>query len=230
MKILIVSENTEVSTKISQFIQSYGQDAICYRNLIKALDNVEEINPDLIILSAQDYPRHWKTFIQYIHGIGLTGQVILYSEKNLNDDEVKKSKELKISGYIKNLDDEMDKYVLKNALKVKNEKIETISQPVSVPVSEPVSEPVSQPVSEPVDTESIKFVFTNPKTGEFVNGTVIEYNKPKLIFEAYDKDEVNSLRFGQIISNCTLKCNGQISSVRAQIQSKNDKIEFCILP
>ncbi|MDR1588437.1 MAG: hypothetical protein LBS57_13370, partial [Treponema sp.] len=34
-------------------------EIIHYSQALKAMDNIEEINPDAIIISACDFPRHW---------------------------------------------------------------------------------------------------------------------------------------------------------------------------
>jgi len=67
MTILVISASTELRTIVQEAIpkQSVLQ-IIHYRNPVKAMDNVEEIKPSLILFSYSDYPRHWKPFLSYI--------------------------------------------------------------------------------------------------------------------------------------------------------------------
>ena len=65
MKALLISDNENITSPLDSFLKQNGYDTIIYTWLLKALDNVEEIKPDLIILSAEEYPRHWKTLIQF---------------------------------------------------------------------------------------------------------------------------------------------------------------------
>lgn len=66
MKALLIAD-TDVSVRaISDTIEPYGFDIIRYRSPVKALDNVDEIAPDAVFISAGDFPRHWKTIVQYI--------------------------------------------------------------------------------------------------------------------------------------------------------------------
>jgi hypothetical protein len=65
MKLLMVIASDEVSELVSFYIKPLGFDLIRYRYVIKAMDNLDEIQPDAIIISASDFPRHWKTLLQF---------------------------------------------------------------------------------------------------------------------------------------------------------------------
>ena len=100
MKVLIITENQELSSKISSIAQNFGSDTIIYKWFLKALDNLEEIQPDIIILSTSEYPRLWKTLVQFTKsGIGGSNiQVYLYEEKPLSEEDQKKFAELEVAG------------------------------------------------------------------------------------------------------------------------------------
>ena len=58
MKALVISERPEIIDFVTPLLKDKGYDLIHYKWIIKALDNIEEIQPDLIVLSAGEYPRH----------------------------------------------------------------------------------------------------------------------------------------------------------------------------
>ncbi len=60
MKLLLISENRDEKTYLSAGLGTMGICLIHYLNPVKAMDNLEEIEPDLIVFNAGDYPRHWK--------------------------------------------------------------------------------------------------------------------------------------------------------------------------
>ena len=66
MKTLLVSEEENAVKNISQYLQSIGSEMICYHNVLKALDNIDEISPHLVIVDAESFPRLWKVFVQFI--------------------------------------------------------------------------------------------------------------------------------------------------------------------
>ncbi len=106
MKALLVADNKLVIDNISQILETAGYDVIIYNWLLKALDNVEEISPHLIVVSAKDYPRHWKTLAQYA-SMGFRSykpQVILYAEGGLSEEDLQKAKTLNIRGVFESVD------------------------------------------------------------------------------------------------------------------------------
>lgn len=100
MKALLVAGDKMVIDNISQVLKSKGYDTIVYQWLLKALDNIEEIAPHIIIISTLDYPRHWKTLVQYAKsGFGdYAPQIILYTDENFTKEEQKKAEILNVRG------------------------------------------------------------------------------------------------------------------------------------
>jgi DNA-binding response OmpR family regulator len=66
MKLLLVLGSDEILKLIAQNIEPLGFDLIRYQHVLKAMDNIEEIAPAVIIISAQDFPRHWKVLVQFV--------------------------------------------------------------------------------------------------------------------------------------------------------------------
>lgn len=108
MKALIISDDKSVTSPIDLFLKKNNYDTIIYRWLVKALDNIEEIQPDLIILNAAEYPRHWKTLVQFVSS-GLGGndvKIFLYEPSPLSSEEEKKYAVLGITGSFSDLSDD----------------------------------------------------------------------------------------------------------------------------
>jgi hypothetical protein len=66
MKLLLILGSDETDELISLYIRPLGFDLIRYRHVLKAMDNVDEIDPAGIIISARDFPRHWKILVQFV--------------------------------------------------------------------------------------------------------------------------------------------------------------------
>ena len=106
MKAVIVCNDEEMIDKVSAVLHSAGYEIIAYRWLLKALDNFVEISPHLVVISTKDYPRHWKTFIQYARS-GITRVIpefILYTNGQLGQDEESKARILRIRGSFSGID------------------------------------------------------------------------------------------------------------------------------
>jgi hypothetical protein len=66
MKLLLIFGSDEILSLVSENIIPLGFDLIRYQQVLKAMDNIEEIDPAAIIISAEDFPRHWKTLAQFV--------------------------------------------------------------------------------------------------------------------------------------------------------------------
>ncbi len=108
MKALIVCDDDSAIKKIDAALQECGYGTIIYRWLLKALDNMEEISPDVTVISVSDYPRHWKVLVQFINsGIGRNkNTILLYTPSVLADEEHKKAQMLEVTGFIHGLNEE----------------------------------------------------------------------------------------------------------------------------
>lgn len=150
MKVLLISDNQSDLDKIDKFLKENGYDTIIYHWLLKALDNIEEISPDVTVVSAYDYPRHWKTLVQFQNsGIGRNkSSVILYVPKDFSEDEKKKAEVLGVKGFF----DSCDERGLNNLLEMLFVKSDSSSLSFeNTMYDKEVEEPVEQPVDEEED-------------------------------------------------------------------------------
>lgn len=108
MKALVISDKQEIIDSLCNYLKQNNYDIIVYRWLLKALDNIEEIHPDIIFVNASEYPRHWKTLASFVQS-GIGGNEVklyLYAPDALSDDEKNKADQLGIEAYIDSLSDE----------------------------------------------------------------------------------------------------------------------------
>ncbi len=202
MKALIIAEDDKTAAALKATIQEAGADIISYRWLLKALDNVEEIAPDVVVISTSEYPRHWKTFVQFTKsGIGgIVPKVILYNSRPMTDDEKSKARSLGVFGMINSLD-ENSLEDLKNYVTGKKG-----------------GDLGSGPLSG-----KFEFVFTNPKNKRLVTGVVRNFSDDRMEFSSDIGDFVKNLAAGDTIKNATLGENKIYKYVCARVLSNNDK-------
>ena len=154
MKALIVLDDKEKLASLSSKLTNAGFDTICYQWLMKALDNLEEISPHLVLISAEDYPRHWKVFVQHIKLHNDETKVFLITS-SLTEEEQKKVEILGIEDIIYDIDSELQKVFLAFDSQ-KHQQTEPLSEPEPTLKVEPLFEPEpalkAEPVLEPEPT------------------------------------------------------------------------------
>ena len=206
MKALIISEDEKVYNKLNDTLTAAGYDTIIYKWLLKALDNIEEIRPDCIVVSSSEYPRHWKTLVQFVKS-GIGGEnvdVYLYEPNPMSSEDEEKAKILGITDYFTSLEDD----VLKGIFGIKEEVIPepvTVTEPVEVPESEPVPAPLQideetkpeEPVTQLNNTGH--FMFTHPDKKNFVSGKYFDYNGKTLSCTLQNAQELIGLKQGVTI-------------------------------
>ena len=90
MKAIVISEENDILNKILSSLSDVKIDLILYRWFLKAMDNLEEIRPDYVFLSAEEFPRQWKVLAGYLQGIDTETTVFLFDADSLSDDDKKK--------------------------------------------------------------------------------------------------------------------------------------------
>lgn len=202
MKALLIADNDNVINKIKPALKDDGYDVITYKWLIKAMDNVEEIAPEVIVISASSYPRHWKTLVQFVQS-GITGfvpKVVLYAERKFTDDDLKKSETLNITGIFNSLDSQG---LQELADILSNRKAKDFS-----------------------------LIFTNPKTGAFITGNISKYEGNVISFMPDSPALLSNIEKDAEIKQATFKSRNSIKYISAKILNKssdNKKVELQVI-
>ena len=102
MKLLLVLSSKKIYFHISLYVKPLGFELLWYRQAYKAMDNIDEIDPNAIIISARDFPRHWKTVVQFIrHERSRQAcPIILLRGTEFTVDEASKASFLGVSGLV----------------------------------------------------------------------------------------------------------------------------------
>lgn len=181
MKALIISEDEKVYNSLNETLTKAGYDTIIYKWLLKALDNIEEIRPDCIVVSSSEYPRHWKTLVQFVKS-GIGGEnvdIYLYEPNPISQEDQEKAKILGITGYFDKLEDFTPRQ--DTELKIVEDK---------APETDAV-----------INTGH--FMFTHPVTKKFVSGKFFDYNGKTLSCSFYDTNDLKELMSGNLIEQFT---------------------------
>lgn len=229
MKALIISEDTTFIDTFDDFFSQKGFDTIIYRWLLKALDNIEEIRPNCVILSSSEYPRHWKTLVQFIKS-GIGGDEIaiyLYEPDQMSNKDESKAKTLGITGYVtsfeksqlKLLEENLNSFFDLSPALIKNTSVQNDTQAENEEAVISVDSIMSIQNEEEITKVSGTgfYILTNPETGNFVNGEYFDKNNKKITVRLTD-NSITSLKINTYFENFTYSSNDSVTSTGAKIQ------------
>ena len=182
MKALLISESDEILNSYAAFFKEAGYDTVCYRWLLKAMDNLEEIEPQLVFIDGFGYPRHWKTLAQHIKTSFKNAPLVLLAA-DLSEEEAKKADCLDVHCISGSIEDEQTRrdivLLLEQEPEVSAEPVEEIEEP-EVPAAAPIqtAEPVefAEPSEESANPEPTTAPSLND--GEPVSASAEELAEP----------------------------------------------------
>jgi hypothetical protein len=102
MKLMLILGSDEILGLVSANIKPLGFEMIRYRYVLKAMDNLDEIDPACIIISARDFPRHWKVLAQFVRYERSREEcpIVLLKGDNFSLEEASKAFLIGVSGIV----------------------------------------------------------------------------------------------------------------------------------
>ena len=238
MKALIISDANDIINEFTEYYKSQNYDVIVYRWLMKALDNIEEIDPDLIFVNATEYPRHWKILSQYVKGIDKNPKIVLFSSLPLSNEDREKAECLQIDSIVNSTEDLEEVCTITDICQDSEENLPETENIIEQEQTdskinqedEQIEKVLEQPTLPEIKTEIkvCKFLFSNPVNLVLITGKVESFNDSKLIFLPDNPEDTTNIAINTIIKKCTLKVENQINTVDVKVIKNDTEIEFLI--
>jgi hypothetical protein len=210
MKAMLVMASDKVADLSSYYLRPLGFDIIRYRNPVKAMDNVDEVEPDAIIVSAEDFPRHWKPFIQMIRMNHPKEKCIflLLKGDRFPFDEAAKAVFLGVNGVVhENLKDKAElsrfQQVLKRYLALDDMR---------------AAERFVPSIYDRLD-----FTFAHPETFAIVTGKIESISTRGISFRPDSHESVDGLTPGMDLPDCSIRIGEDIRSFACKL-SRNGPV------
>lgn len=204
MKIVVIAERPEIKDHIRSHFGAQGSEIIQYWNPIKAMDNIDEIEPDLVLFSALDFPRHWKPFLVFLRssrGRDSTVFVLLKGD-NFPFEEASKAHHLGANGIVhEDLENRKELNRLKDLVSRYKDVLESRKEKRHVPD----------------DADRIAFMFAHPDTLRMVTGTVGDISTTGIRFTANVPDYVVDLGPGTSLPACSLRVGDEVISIDCMV-------------
>lgn len=200
MKTLLILEDKDINTNLIAALKNLGMSIIHYRDPIKALDNLQEIDPDAVIISTVDYPRHWKPIATAIRAVKSRNSciIILLKGQYFSYDEAAKAALLEVNGVVEaNIPQELE---IEQIIALYKRYFTLEQQKTSI------------------DPAVVDFVFTHPATGNLIVGNILDVKNNSLIFMPDLPPLTETLTAGTKLENAFIEIQGTTYHAPGSIQ------------
>lgn len=228
---LLISGSQDEYRSIKSALEEKDYSVVQYDNFLKAYDNLEEIHPDVIVVSAQDYPRHWK-IIASTANFRLSKKVKTIILVNLEFSDKKEIESLPVFAFTYDTEENFDKSLFFEALttNISDPKINYNQYFDEEDFAAPtVQEILANSTDDYISTGTkCNFAYMNPSVMSIITGKVISFVYPEICFLPDRKEGFESLYIGQILDDCSLKTEIGLSSVKTCVTDISDTITMHI--
>lgn len=210
MKLLLVAERQEMKDHLAFHLRPIGVEIIHYLNPLKAMDNIEEIDPQIVLFSSADFPRHWKPFLKLLRDDKARHEsiFILLRGEDFSVQEAAKAVHLEVNGIISeslsaerivhNLEEILLRYGMVKDRARKNRRY------------------------LPAEFDDLEFILTHPENLKVVTGTLDDISLTGARFTPDNPKLTEDLERGVHIPTCSLQVGEQILAVSCKLV-RNEK-------
>ena len=204
MKVLLVADNEELRNFLERELSLRGADLMHYWHPIKAMDNVDETAPELVIFSGRDFPRHWKPFLVYFRAYSQKMEsvpFVLLRGENFSEDEQKKAEHLRVNAVISESFSQMEDL----------QKLKSFASTGGRGHS-----------YRPSAEEKAEILFTHPETLNLVQARIEEISSVAVTFNPLAPELCESLEFPVRVESCSLSSFNTLITADIEITNKTD--------
>jgi DNA-binding response OmpR family regulator len=213
MKVLLITAEEKTRSVLEASFKARGFEFIQYRNPVKAIDNLAEIEPDIVLFNAGDYPRHWKPFIGMLRAGKSREELvfILLKGSQFPEEEAAKAVHLEVNGII---DDDINNRHFIAQL----ENIFTRYKNLADNRKE------LRYITDSKD--KIELVFSKNISYRLINGRVTDISLTGLNFMPDDPQATLDIKPGEKFAYCSLRIGEIIVSTALSVIRNNKTIYF----
>lgn len=204
MKALLVVDSDASFALASVYLKPLGFELIRYRSPLKAMDNMDEVDPDAVIVNAEDFPRHWKTVVQFIRSERnkMRTTVVVLKGTAFSYEDAAKAAQIGVDGIASvDLDDPEELDRLQDILGRYR----------------PVTNGRKAKRLRPADRDRVDFICVLPETGRIAAGRVTSLSSTGLAFDPEDSAAFASFPPGARFDECSLRIGAAILSPACEL-------------
>ncbi len=211
MKLLLITEKDDLRSTLLFHLKPVGFEVVHYMSPLKAMDNIDEVDPEVVVFSAVDFPRHWKPFVKLLRERKTREEsvCILLTGDSFSFEEAAKALHLGVNGIVaENL---ADPPILHN--------LEEILVRYGM-----VKEGRETRRYVPREYDELEFILTLPETLQLVTGSLLDVSQTGACFYPDLPGLTTGLVKGVELPSCSLKVGDRILSLGSRVLRNKDSL------
>jgi hypothetical protein len=213
MKVLILSQQERLKSLLLQHLKPVGFEIQSGIGPVELIDRLEELDPDMMIVHAGDFPRHWKPLLRVLRQFKGKDQCIFVLLKGMDFsfEEAAKANFLGVNGILDTgLTDKEMVYRLE----------ELFRRYRSLKDQRKFHRLI------PTEQDRLQLVFTNPESMSVVTGRLLEISIQGATFRSVDPAMTVGLLRGMELPFCSLRVGDELTSLIGRITHANPQGEI----
>ena len=210
MKALVVARNDTLKNLLAYHLKPLGFEVIYFSDPVKVLDELEKLDPEMILASAVDFPRHWKTLAKVLREKRSKEEcVFILLAGSLPFEEAAKATHLGVNGIV-------------SAAAGDKQQVRQVAQLYRRYRSVKDQRRFQRLV--PTSSERIQLVFVHPRNSAIITGSLSEISIQGAGFKPADPESTADLRRGEEIPLATLRLGEDIVTLVCQVSRNRGEL------
>jgi hypothetical protein len=210
MKALVVARNDSLKNLLGYHLKPLGFELIYFSDPVKVIDELEKLDPEMVLASAVDFPRHWKTLIRLLREKRSKEEcVFVLLAASLPFEEAAKAMHLGVNGII-------------SAEASDKQQVRQLAQLYRRYRSVKDQRRFQRLV--PAASERIQLVFVHPRSSTIITGSLSEISIQGAGFKPADPESTADLRRGEEIPLATLRVGEDIVTLACQVSRNRGEL------
>jgi len=214
MILMLVKDDLSSARELTRLLAPYGVSVVSYRHPLKALDNLEETQPSIILYDLQDFPRHWKILAKYLREEHSKNEVVflLVSHGPPPLEEANKAMYLGVNGILQDGGD-----------------IEALAKNIREVFLRYGTFEVAESRNPNAGSNGpLAFLFRHPRGKHLVTGVMVRYDGQNGTFKPDFAHEVADLSEGETLTGGSLRLAETLVTLDATIVKNNGQLQLTV--
>jgi DNA-binding NarL/FixJ family response regulator len=216
MILMLVKGESPLSQELARHLAPYGISVVHYKHPIKALDNLDETLPRIVLYDVQDFPRHWKILVKYLRDEFPKDEVVflLFSEVRPPLEEANKALYLGVNGILQYNGDPA-----------------TLARNIrEVFLRYGTFDVAADHRSVHTEGSPLAFLFRHPRRKHLVTGVLVRLEEKQATFKPDFAHEIADLSEGEELPGCSLRLGETLLTLDARITRNSGQVSLSIRP